>query len=211
MAEEEKPERPAEGRKSKRESKDKDQGLVKRESKDKSRSSVGGPTKSVRSRLTITEPSMSRIKVRRQSYGFRHVAGTGPVDRSSQIAIEFRRPIMTYLNTYQLDPRSSFHIPKVKKIINKHLNEKFGDHRYHLQESPALAIRIAGEVMRELKQMQFNRYRIISVVTIGQKRAQSYNNAISFLWDHERDSYADVEKETCTAFIQVTVFAVYLD
>lgn len=65
--------------------------------------------------------------------------------------------------------------------------------------------------MRKIKALQFNRYRIITVVTIGQRRAQSYNNAISFLWDHERDSYVDLEREVNSAFIQVTTFGVYLD
>lgn len=72
-------------------------------------------------------------------------------------------------------------------------------------------MRIAGELMRNVKAMGFNRYRILTIVTMGQKRAQSYNNAITFLWDHERDSYVDVQREVTTAFIQVTVFGVYLD
>lgn len=79
------------------------------------------------------------------------------------------------------------------------------------QESPTVALRISGDLMRSVKAMGFNRYRIISVVTIAQKRAQSYNNAISFLWDHERDNYINLSRETPTAFVQVTLFAIYLD
>lgn len=79
------------------------------------------------------------------------------------------------------------------------------------RESPTVALRISGDLMRSVKAMGFNRYRIISVVTIAQKRAQSYNNAISFLWDHERDNYINLSRETPTAFVQVTLFAIYLD
>lgn len=82
---------------------------------------------------------------------------------------------------------------------------------YSLQESPALALRIASDIMKKVKSLNFNRYRVVSVVTLGQKRAQSYNNAITFLWDHERDSYVDMQREVTTAFIQATVFGVYLD
>ncbi|CAH2074353.1 unnamed protein product, partial [Iphiclides podalirius] len=106
--------------------------------------------------------SISRLKMRRTSFGFTSVPGIKPVDRTSQ-------------------------------------------------ESPALALRIAAEVMRKLKTFNFNRYRIITVVTIAQKRAQSYNNAISFLWDHERDAYVDLMREVNTAFVQVTTFGIYLD
>ncbi|CAK1582119.1 unnamed protein product [Parnassius mnemosyne] len=106
--------------------------------------------------------SISRLRVRRTSFGFTGVPGIKPVDRTSQ-------------------------------------------------ESPTLAMRIAGEVMRKIKSLSFNRYRIITVVTIGQKRSQSYNNAVAFIWDHERDNYADVMREVSSAFIQITSFGIYLD
>ncbi|XP_045491265.1 dynein light chain Tctex-type protein 2B-like [Colias croceus] len=155
--------------------------------------------------------SMSRLKVRRQSYGFGGVPGIRPVERTSNIAIEFKRPVLMYFPTYQLTSNYPFHLPTVRKEIDELLDEHFTDHKYNVQESPSLALRLAGELMRKLKAIQFNRYRIITVVTIGQKRAQSYNNAISFLWDHERDNYVDVQREVNSAFIQVTAFGVYLD
>lgn len=66
-------------------------------------------------------------------------------------------------------------------------------------------------MMRKIKTLGFNRYRIITIVTLGQKRAQSYNNALAFVWDHERDFYVNTQREEDSAFIQVTVLAVYLD
>ncbi|XP_050666642.1 dynein light chain Tctex-type protein 2B [Leptidea sinapis] len=155
--------------------------------------------------------SMSRLRVRRQSYGFGGVPGIRPVERTSQIAIEFKRPPLQFFPTYQLDSLYHFRPPAVEKIVNDALDENFTFHKYNVQESPSLAMRLSGEIMRKVKALAFNRYRIISVVTIGQKRAQSYNNAISFLWDHERDRYVNVQREVNSAFIQITVFGVYLD
>ncbi|XP_034840274.1 dynein light chain Tctex-type protein 2B-like [Maniola hyperantus] len=155
--------------------------------------------------------SMSRLKLRRPSFGFSGVPGIRPVERTSQIAIEFKRPVLTYLPTYQLGSTYKFHLPTVQKITDQVLDEHWTGHKYNVQDSPALALRIAGELMRRLKAIQFNRYRIICVVTIGQRRAQSYNNAVAFLWDHEQDNYVDVNREVTTAFIQVTTFGVYLD
>ncbi|CAK1582120.1 unnamed protein product [Parnassius mnemosyne] len=155
--------------------------------------------------------SISRLRVRRTSFGFTGVPGIKPVDRTSQLALEYRRPPLIYLNTYQLEPNNKFDVYKVKKITDQILDECFTDHKYHEQESPTLAMRIAGEVMRKIKSLSFNRYRIITVVTIGQKRSQSYNNAVAFIWDHERDNYADVMREVSSAFIQITSFGIYLD
>ncbi|RVE54825.1 hypothetical protein evm_000592 [Chilo suppressalis] len=155
--------------------------------------------------------SMSRLKVRRQTLGFSSVPGIKPIERTSTLGLEFKRPPVIYLNTYQLDPTVRFQVTKVSGVIEDLLDENFTSHKYNVQESPALALRLAGEVMRKVKRLNYDRYRIFSVVTIGQKRAQSHNNAVAFLWDHERDNFVEANHETATAFIQIIVFGVYLD
>ncbi|KAI8435196.1 hypothetical protein MSG28_003553 [Choristoneura fumiferana] len=153
------------------------------------RSTLGVKSGMLKSQAQLAGRSMSRMK----------------------LGIEFKRPPLMYFNTYQLDPRRFFHIANVTKLVEEMLDESFEGHKYNIMDSPALAIRLAGEIMRKLKTMDFERYRFISVVTIGQRRSQCYNNAITFLWDHERDAYVNVQRDVPTAFIQVTVFGIYLD
>ncbi|XP_022820184.1 tctex1 domain-containing protein 1-like [Spodoptera litura] len=165
-----------------------------------------------KSSAAVQGKSLSRMKVRRQSYGFSGVAGIRPTERrTSQVGLEYKRPPLIFLNTYQLDPRIKFHVTEVEKTINTVLDAYWEGHKYNIAESPGLAIVIAGEVMRNVKSLGFNRYRIIAVVSLVQKRAQSYSNAVAFLWDHERDGMADIHREITSAFIQVTVFGIYLD
>ncbi|CAD0196658.1 unnamed protein product [Chrysodeixis includens] len=166
-----------------------------------------------KSTVTVAGKSMSRmLKSRKQSYGFSGVPGIqAPGGWTSQIGIEFKRPPLLFLNTYQLDSSFPFNPPAVEKIIDSILDVSFAEHKYNCQDSPATSLRIADDVMRETKSLGFNRYRIFSVVTIGQRRAQCYNNAVSFIWDHERDSYVNTQRENNSAFVQVTVFGVYLD
>ncbi|XP_063822241.1 dynein light chain Tctex-type 5-like [Ostrinia nubilalis] len=166
---------------------------------------------SVKSVTTFGQKSMSRLKVRRASFGYSGVPGIRPVERTSQLGIEFKRPPMLFLNTFQLEPKPKFHIAQVKAVVEEMLDSNFTGHKYNVQESTGLTIRLANELMRKIKTMGFNRHRIITIVTIGQKRAQSYNNALAFVWDHERDSYVNTQREVSSAFIQVTVLAVYLD
>ncbi|KAJ8722853.1 hypothetical protein PYW07_004033 [Mythimna separata] len=153
------------------------------------------------------------MKVRKQSYGFGSVVGVGGQARrrSSQLGIEFKRPPLIFLNTYQLEPRVKFHVANVTKAINSVLDAFYTDFKYTSAESPVRTMLIADHVMRAVKAMKFDRFRIICVVTLVQRRAQSYNNAVGFLWDHEFDSVVDVHREEHTALIQVTVFGVYLD
>ncbi|XP_047020907.1 dynein light chain Tctex-type 5-like [Helicoverpa zea] len=167
---------------------------------------------SVKSAANVgTGKSMSRMKVRRQSYGFSGAVTGVQQHKYSALATEFKRPPLIFQNTYQTEPTVRFHVPSVKKCMNEVLDKQFTGHVYNASVSPGLTIIIAGEIMRSVKKLGFNRYRIISVVTIAQKRSQSYHNAVSFLWDHERDGIVNTQRELHTAFIQATVFGVYLD
>ncbi|XP_063531846.1 dynein light chain Tctex-type protein 2B-like [Cydia strobilella] len=164
------------------------------------------------SKAALAEKSFSKLKMRRQSYGFGRVPGiTAAGPRTSQLGIEFKRPALMYFPTYQLEPSHKVKDFEVQKIIDVLLDENFTGHKYNVQESPALALRLSCEIMREMKTMEYHRYRFIVVATIYQRRAQCYNNAITFLWDHDRDTYVDVQRVTTTAGIQVTAFAIYLD
>ncbi|XP_063378610.1 dynein light chain Tctex-type protein 2B-like [Cydia fagiglandana] len=164
------------------------------------------------SKVALAEKSFSKMRMRRQSFGFGRVPGiTAAGPRTSQLGIEYKRPALTYLPTYQLGPTRKVKDFEVRKIIDNFLDEHFTGHKYNVQESPALALRLSCEIMREMKTMEYNRYRFIVVVTIYQRRSQCYNNAITFLWDSERDTYVDVQRVTTTAAIQVTAFAIYLD
>ncbi|KAJ2952612.1 hypothetical protein O0L34_g6936 [Tuta absoluta] len=156
-------------------------------------------------------PSTSRIKMRRQSYEYNSVMGLKKPDTSTAFGLEFKRPFLIYEPTYQTEPLTRFKCSDVEKIINTILDSVYDDHIYHVQATPALAISIANRVMKETKALQFNRYRILCVVVIGQKRQQCYTNTVCFLWDKFRDAYVDVDRENFTTFIQVTVFGIYLD
>ncbi|KAJ8722854.1 hypothetical protein PYW07_004034 [Mythimna separata] len=164
-------------------------------------------------RKTSKGLSASRTKHRKQSYGFSTVPSVGTHSKkgSTLITTEYKRPQLVYLNTYQLEPRVRFNVPHVTNAINKILDFFFEDFRYTSAEANIRTMLIADEVLRAVKNMKFDRFRIICVVTLAQRRAQSYNNAVAFLWDHEFDSVVDVHREEHTALIQVTVFGVYLD
>ncbi|KAJ2946528.1 hypothetical protein O0L34_g12582 [Tuta absoluta] len=158
--------------------------------------------------------SLSRLKVRRKSYGFGSVSGiiVQGATRISQLALEFRRPMPTFLPTYQLAPKRPFKEAAVQKVVDTLVDELCPrGYKYNPTDSPKLAMTMALEIMRAVKAMNFDRYKIIAVVTIGQKRSQSYTNTISFIWDGLWDRYVDTHREFTTAIVQVTVFGVYYD
>lgn len=53
-----------------------------------------------------------------------------------QLGIDFKRPPLMFLNTYQLDPKPSFHLANVKSMIEEMLDEHFDGHKYNVQVVP---------------------------------------------------------------------------
>ncbi|XP_021183514.3 dynein light chain Tctex-type 5 [Helicoverpa armigera] len=160
---------------------------------------------------TITGKSLSRLKVRKPGYGFSKISGIRATEHGSQVGMEYRRPPVTYFNTYQLEPHVKFHVAQVEKTLNNVLDTYFANHKYSEQETPKLTLAMARATTQSVKDLGFNRYRIIAVVSTVQKRLQCYNNAVAFLWDQDRDGYANVQREVQSVFVQITVFGIYLD
>lgn len=50
-----------------------------------------------------------------------------------QLGLEFKRPPLVYLPTYQLDPYVPFDPAKVKEVIDELLDLNFTGHKYNVQ------------------------------------------------------------------------------
>lgn len=57
----------------------------------------------------------------------------------------------------------------------------------------------------------FHRYKLIVVVTIGEKYLQDVSHSVSFLWDADRDGYSSYVYERPDLFVIATLYAVYYE
>lgn len=71
----------------------------------------------------------------RHSYGFGSVPGLRPLERGSQLAPEYKRPPLLFLNTWQLATSKPFHVDKAEVAINEVLDQLFDGHKYTEQVS----------------------------------------------------------------------------
>ena len=55
------------------------------------------------------------------------------------------------------------------------------------------------------------RYKILSIITIGQKKEQGVRVGSRFLWDADRDSFCAVDWSNKELFAVGTVYAVYYE
>ncbi|XP_013187539.1 dynein light chain Tctex-type 5 isoform X2 [Amyelois transitella] len=121
------------------------------------------------------------------------------------------KQLRTYQPTYQLNPKKRFKEDDVKKILKRVVDPELEEVEYSEKEVPEVILNLAEIVRNAIKDENYNRYRILVTVTIGQRRQQSVQMFHSFLWDHERDGFATHNYENPHIFANVTVYAVYLD
>ncbi|XP_053615160.1 dynein light chain Tctex-type 5-like isoform X2 [Plodia interpunctella] len=121
------------------------------------------------------------------------------------------KQVRTYQPTYQLNSKRRFQEDDVKKILKRIVDAELEEVEYSEKELPELILGLAETIRNAIKDENYNRYRILVTVTIGQRRQQSVQIFHSFLWDHERDGFAFYNYENPHIFANVTAYGVYLD
>ncbi|CAG5048886.1 unnamed protein product [Parnassius apollo] len=121
------------------------------------------------------------------------------------------KQVRIYQPTYQLNSKKHFHQENVKKILQKIVDSELKEIEYSEKIIPDLCLTLAENIRTAIKEENYDRYRIIVSVSIGQKRQQSVHVFHSFLWDHQRDAFVTHNFENCHIYANVVVYGVYLD
>ncbi|KAL0110569.1 hypothetical protein PUN28_013869 [Cardiocondyla obscurior] len=116
-----------------------------------------------------------------------------------------------YQNSYRMEPQNPFKIDLVDKIVKSVMNNRFDEITYDNAEVIKLCNDIAAEIRRRVKKLNFDRHKIIVVVTIIEKVSQSVETTLGFLWDNERDKYSAFSFEGRTFHAQCSVFGIYYE
>ena len=123
-----------------------------------------------------------------------------------------RKPRRKYENTYRLEPSRKFEASKVKAIIddvfeNYLKKEETYDHKAERQLVKSLAEIIKGRV----KELNYERYKIVCTVTIGQLKEQGLRIGSRCCWDAKWDTYAESSFKNKSLFAVATVWGVYYE
>ncbi|XP_012058656.1 PREDICTED: tctex1 domain-containing protein 1-like [Atta cephalotes] len=116
-----------------------------------------------------------------------------------------------YQNSYRMQPQNPFKIDLVEKIVKSVMNNRLDEIAYDNAEAIKLCGDIAAEIRRRVKKLNFDRHKIIVMVTIIEKASQSVETTLGFLWDSERDKYSAFSFEGRTFHAQCSVFSVYYE
>ncbi|XP_034835213.1 dynein light chain Tctex-type 5-A-like [Maniola hyperantus] len=122
-----------------------------------------------------------------------------------------QKMVRTYQPTYQLNSRKRFSIEDVEKTLQRIVTSELEELEYSDKTAADLCLSLTENIRTAIKEENYDRYRIIVVVSIGQRRQQSVHVFHSFVWDHERDGYASYNFENCHMFANVVVYGIYFD
>ena len=114
-------------------------------------------------------------------------------------------------NTYQLEPHQTFPYAKAQSIITKLLESTLVDVTYDASECAQLALSLSEKIKNQLKELNIPRYKLVSLVHIGQKNEQGLSVGSRCLWNHEQDTYTSANYCNRSLFAIGTVYACYFE
>ena len=128
------------------------------------------------------------------------------------VSIGYERPSeLGSYNTYRLEPVKKFEHWKVTEIIKKTFEEHLIEESYDSEICHHMSKTLADLIKEQVKSLQFSRYKIISVVSIGQKRGQSVRMASRSVWDPRFDGYAQYSFERGDMYAIGIVYGIYFE
>eukprot|EP00794_Sanderia_malayensis_P011191 gene11191-12365_t len=98
----------------------------------------------------------------------------------------------TQENTYMIRPnfKNKFRPAAIKPVIHEVLNEELSGKQYNPDETANWSKKISDSIKEKLKDMEYDRYKIVVQVVIGEHRGEGVKYATRCLWDSDTDNFA---------------------
>ncbi|XP_029188964.2 dynein light chain Tctex-type 5-A-like [Acropora muricata] len=114
-------------------------------------------------------------------------------------------------NTHRLDPLKRFEHWRVEEIIRRTFEECLTESAYDREFCCRMSRILADLIKERVKSLQFVRYKIVSVVSIGQRTRQSLQMTSRFVWNAGFDCYAHCVFEKGDLYAVGVVYGIYCE
>lgn len=132
----------------------------------------------------------------------------------SSVSSRQARPQVKMENTFRLEPNEEqcFSVHKVKQPIEDSIKLFLSQtNSYNVKKCASVSKFLADDVKRRIKELGYNRHKIVVNVVLGQDKQQGFEYATRCLWNIEHDNYATVTFKHNDLFAVVSVFGVYYE
>ncbi|KFQ72934.1 Tctex1 domain-containing protein 3, partial [Phoenicopterus ruber ruber] len=116
-----------------------------------------------------------------------------------------------YANTYRLESHNKFRDYLVRDKAQAILTNQLQQAKYDGDSSPSLCASISEEILKAVKELDFDRYKYVVSVLIVEKAGQAINVASRWVWDVQRDTWVSAKCETERFIALALVMACYYD
>ncbi|XP_058123118.1 dynein light chain Tctex-type protein 2B [Anopheles ziemanni] len=121
-------------------------------------------------------------------------------------------PVCKFLPSYRLCSRNPFNREACEAILREAMDKSLHGVEYSSYFAPSICQQICEDIKARVKELKFDRYKIIVTVTIGERYMQGLKAISQFLWDPEKDSYATHVYDASPSLVAVgTIYAIYFD
>ncbi|CAF4474181.1 unnamed protein product, partial [Rotaria sp. Silwood2] len=125
----------------------------------------------------------------------------------------FDRRLIRYENTYRMEPDDDHKvdIARLRRVATSVIETAISGYKYDPNQGKQFSLALAERVRGQIKQLPFQRYKIVVQVSIGEKKGQDLRVASRCIWDLKWDRHLTISKETSDAYVTVTIFLVYTE
>ncbi|XP_026814540.1 tctex1 domain-containing protein 2-like [Rhopalosiphum maidis] len=120
--------------------------------------------------------------------------------------------LVKYQNTYRLESKNTFNENKALIVIKnetmKHLNNET---RYNPDDATRIAANMSLSIRDGIYDLDFERYKIVCIVEIGEKKDQGIMSIARLLRDFNKDKYVYSNFENHHLFATIMVGAFYYE
>ena len=115
-------------------------------------------------------------------------------------------------NTYKTEPDTFFSIEKAKAVVTRVLKESLAGVQYDENKAGRLTRILADKVKDAIKKLTYGqRYKIVTSVSVGQKKLSSITAASQCIWNDSFDRRVDVKYDNGDIFAMVLAFVLYVE
>ena len=132
-----------------------------------------------------------------------------PTNSNSLVVNRLLVPIVTDCHEYGDLSFFLLALPQAEDIAREVLEENLKDIKYDTGTCRQLAQTLSTVMRNRVKELNFERYKIVCLVHIGEMGRQAMRIAGRCLWDHEVDTFASVVYETKSIYSVAIIYAVY--
>lgn len=118
-------------------------------------------------------------------------------------------PPKEYEPTYRMVPKRKFNSQHVHEVIKKLVDDKLDKMIYSKKWSPNLTKILCNQIKEKAKTLNYERYKMICNVTLGENKGPGIMATSRCSWDHRTDDYATYTFQSKHLYCTVVVFGVY--